>query len=98
MVILEAMSAAKPVLAFDVGSVAEALRNGVNGYLVEAGDYDAFIRHMRRLKESREELVALGRNGRALLDAEFGMDRYMREIEELYRGLVRDAGTEGPPC
>jgi glycosyltransferase involved in cell wall biosynthesis len=98
MVVLEAMSAGKPVLAFDVGSVSEALRHGVNGYLVKAGDYDAFIVHMRKLKESREELVTLGKNGRALLESEFGMDRYMRKIEELYRGLCRDEAPERPPC
>jgi glycosyltransferase involved in cell wall biosynthesis len=97
MVILEAMSMGKPVLAFDVGSVAEALRNGVNGYLVEAGDYDAFIRHMRRLKDSKEELVTLGKNGRALLVSEFGMERYMGKIEELYRSLYRNEDREGPP-
>jgi glycosyltransferase involved in cell wall biosynthesis len=97
MVILEAMSAGKPVLAFDVGSVAEALRNGVNGYLVEAGDYDAFIRHMRKLKESGDELATLGENGRALLAGEFGMAGYMGKIEDLYRSLCRDENLEGPP-
>jgi glycosyltransferase involved in cell wall biosynthesis len=98
MVILEAMSEAKPVLAFDVGSVCEALRSGVNGYLVEAGDYDAFIQQMRRLKDSREELVKLGNNGRALLASEFGIDKYMGKIEELYRSLYRDEDLERPPC
>ncbi|MCX5752236.1 MAG: glycosyltransferase family 4 protein [Candidatus Krumholzibacteria bacterium] len=98
MVILEAMSAGKPVLAFDVGSVGEALRDDINGYLVEAGDYDAFIRHMRRLKDGGEELVTLGKNGRALLESEFGMDRYMEKIEDLYRSLYRDETRERPPC
>ena len=97
MVILEAMSAAKPVLAFDVGSVAEAVRDGVNGRLVEAGDYDAFIRQMRRLKDGGDELVKWGMNGRALLMSEFGIDTYMRKIEELYRSLSRNEDREGPP-
>jgi glycosyltransferase involved in cell wall biosynthesis len=95
LVILEAMSVAKPVIAFDVGSVSEALRDGVNGRLVPAGDYGAFIRRMREMKASGGELAEMGRRGRALLASEFGIDRYMREIEELYRSL---RAGEGRSC
>ncbi len=92
MVILEAMSVAKPVLAFDVGSVAEALRDGVNGRLVPAGDYGAFIRAMREMRVSGGETAEMGKRGRELLASEFGIDRYMRDIEEIYRSLL--VGTE----
>lgn len=95
MVILEAMSVGIPVLAFDVGSVSEALRDGVNGRLVNAGDYGAFIRRMGEMKASGGELAAMGARGRALLASEFGIERYMREIEEIYRNL---RGGEGRPC
>jgi glycosyltransferase involved in cell wall biosynthesis len=95
MVILEAMSIAKPVLAFDVGSVSEALRDGVNGRLVKAGDYGAFIRRMREMKASGADLAEMGARGRALLASEFGIDRYMREIEDLYRSL---RGAEERSC
>jgi|WetSurMetagenome_2_1015567.scaffolds.fasta_scaffold62364_1 glycosyltransferase involved in cell wall biosynthesis len=98
MVVLEAMSASKSVLAFDVGSVGEAVRDGVTGYLVEAGDYDAFIRRMRKMKNERGELARLGKNGRALLESEFGIEGYMKKIEDLYRALCRDERREGPPC
>jgi glycosyltransferase involved in cell wall biosynthesis len=97
MVVLEAMSAAKPVLAFDVGSVSEAVRDGVNGWLVEAGDYDAFIRRMRELRDGGEDLRRLGDNGRALLASEFGIENYIRKIEQLYRSLARDENREVRP-
>jgi glycosyltransferase involved in cell wall biosynthesis len=98
MVVLEAMSAAKPVLAFDVGSVSEALRDGVNGRLVTAGDYDAFLGQMRWMKDHRKELAAWGQNGGALLAAEFGIDAHMEKIEELYRNLSRGGKSERPSC
>ncbi len=97
MVVLEAMSAAKPVLAFDVGSVSEAVRDGVSGCLVEAGDYEAFIRRMRMLKNGGEDLGKLGKNGRALLESEFGIAKYMGKIEALYRSLARNETLEGQP-
>jgi DNA-binding MarR family transcriptional regulator len=52
---------------------------------------------MRGLRDGREDLVRLGDNGRALLASEFGIENYMRKIEELYRSLARDENREGPP-
>ena len=97
MVVLEAMSVGKPVLAFDVGSVAEAVRDGVTGYLVKPGDYDAFFRRMREMKNGGEKTVELGNNGKAMLESAFGIERYMENIEELYRSLRRDEDGEGRP-
>lgn len=42
-VILEAFSRMTPVVAFSVGGVGEALGNGERGWLVPAGDRDAFV-------------------------------------------------------
>jgi glycosyltransferase involved in cell wall biosynthesis len=97
MAVLEAMAAEKPVLAFGVGSVGEAVRDGVNGYLVAPGDYDAFLGRMREMKIGRDTLAAMGRSGRALLEAEFGIERYVARIEAIYRSLVRGARGEGTP-
>jgi len=43
-VCLEAMSAGVPSVAYDVGGVAEVVRNGVTGYTVEVGNSAALVR------------------------------------------------------
>ncbi|MCX7748856.1 MAG: glycosyltransferase family 4 protein [Clostridia bacterium] len=92
MVILEAMAAGRPVLSFNVGSIAEVVRDGVNGYLIEPQDYPAFFRKMRELKTKKEELHRLGENGRDIAVSEFSMKGYMEKIEKLYFEAVSLGG------
>ena len=40
IVLLEAQASAKPVVAFDIGGVNEAVRNGETGLLVKRGNTD----------------------------------------------------------
>jgi glycosyltransferase involved in cell wall biosynthesis len=73
--ILEAMVAAKPVVATDAGSTRELVTEGETGLVVPPGDPERIARGWLRLlgdPESREALGAAGRR-RALL--EFGLDR-----------------------
>lgn len=45
---VEALAAGTPVVATDVGGVAEVVRDGENGLLVPAGDGPAFAAAVRR--------------------------------------------------
>jgi glycosyltransferase involved in cell wall biosynthesis len=47
--VVEALAAGTPVLATDVGGVAEVVRDGVNGLLVPPGDRAALVAAIRRL-------------------------------------------------
>lgn len=51
LVILEAMSFGLPVVAYSVGGIADIIDDGRNGYLVDVGDKDAFLRAVSRLVE-----------------------------------------------
>jgi glycosyltransferase involved in cell wall biosynthesis len=49
LVVPEAMLAGTPIVASDVGSVSEAVENGVTGLLVPAGDPEALAAALRRV-------------------------------------------------
>jgi glycosyltransferase involved in cell wall biosynthesis len=49
--VLEAMSAGKPVIASDIGSLTEIVEEGVNGYLVEPGNVGSLASAMERLSD-----------------------------------------------
>jgi len=50
-VILHSYSYLKPVVAFDVGSLNEYIKDGVNGFLVEHGNIENFTEKMYKIKE-----------------------------------------------
>ena len=61
VVIMEAMALGRPVISTYVAGIPELVRNGVEGWLVPAGDVDALADAMRRcLESSREDLTRFG--------------------------------------
>lgn len=64
-VVLEAMASGIPVVGANAGGIPDLIQEGENGYLVEPGDTDAFSDRIRRISDSAERRVKMGRNGRA---------------------------------
>lgn len=67
LVVLEALSLGVPVVASDVGGVAEVIRHGRTGFVVPPGDVAALSAHMRALGERpklrRRMAAAAARDG-----------------------------------
>ena len=62
--VLEAMACQRPVLSTQVGSVAESVRHGENGYLTPPNDADRMAQRLIRLFRSPAKIQRLGRNAR----------------------------------
>ena len=82
--ILEAMAAGLPVVATDVGGVAEAVENGETGCLVPAADPEALARALERLVSDADLRRRLGAAGRARALRLFDVPRYRAAYVELY--------------
>jgi len=54
-VVTDAYKYARPVVAFDVGAIPEQVVDGISGYLVPAGDNDAFSACLRKAVQMPEE-------------------------------------------
>ena len=52
---VEAAACGLPALAFDVGGVSQAVREGVSGYLIADGDINAYADKMREMLEAKHE-------------------------------------------
>ncbi|MBB5212302.1 glycosyltransferase family 4 protein [Microbulbifer hydrolyticus] len=61
--VLEAMAAAKPVVAYDWGALSELVEDGKTGYLVPFGDVDAAVDRVLDLSQSGELRQAMGSAG-----------------------------------
>jgi glycosyltransferase involved in cell wall biosynthesis len=88
LALLEALLAGRAVAAADVGSVAEAVRDGETGLLVPADDADALTLALRRLLDDDALRRRLGATGRTHVLGRFTADGMARAFRELYDDLL----------
>lgn len=82
--LLEAMAAARPVVATRVGGVPELVDDGENGFLIEPGDTQGFAAAVCRLLREPELARRMGRRGRERARRRHGCSAAARQLERLY--------------
>lgn len=88
LVMIEAMAAGTPVVAFNHGSVPEILRDGVTGYIVESVD---------EAVEAVQNIEKLSRQTcRREFEQCFAADRMARDYVKLYQSILRQRRAEFP--
>jgi glycosyltransferase involved in cell wall biosynthesis len=85
VVLLEAMSYGKPVVASRIGGITDIVDNG-NGILVESADPDALAQAILKLARHRRLRKTLGRQARKTVDEKFNWDTIVRKLIAVYRG------------
>jgi glycosyltransferase involved in cell wall biosynthesis len=92
MALLEAMAAARPVVASRVGGIPEAVDDGVTGRLVPPGDPVALADAVGALLRDPDAADALGRAGRRRAEAEFSVERMVERYRALYDAVAGGRG------
>jgi glycosyltransferase involved in cell wall biosynthesis len=95
--IIEALAAGRPVVATDVGGVADVVRDGVDGLLVPAGDADAMAERLARIAADPELGAALGASGRQRVLARYAVERLVDDVDRLYRALLSASTSPSTP-
>jgi L-malate glycosyltransferase len=86
--IVEAMAAAKPVVATDVGGVAEMIMTGVNGTVCPSGDDEEIARALVRIVLDRELRDRYGDASRELASARWSSRAVALATYEAYREIL----------
>jgi glycosyltransferase involved in cell wall biosynthesis len=84
MAILEAMAAGLPIVGSAVGGVPTAVREGVNGFLVEPEDAASLAGALERLLNDPNLRRRMGEAGRKRYEASFTARQMTRRYEKLY--------------
>lgn len=87
--ILEAMASSLPNIVTRVGGNAEAVRDGVNGIVVEAKDINAIAEAMIELTKERLLRVKMGKAGLKIISDKFSLEKCVASYEQNYRKLCR---------
>ena len=85
---LEAMAAARPVVARRVGALPETVVDGETGVLLEDERAESVAAALGRLLTDRGGASAMGRAGRRRAEGEFSAERAVAIVEAAYRTIV----------
>jgi glycosyltransferase involved in cell wall biosynthesis len=91
--LVEAMAAARPVVAATGGAACELVDDGVTGLLVPPDDAPALARAIDALVRDPQRRRVLGEAGRARAQARYGVGRAVDQLLDVYaRALTRPVG------
>jgi glycosyltransferase involved in cell wall biosynthesis len=94
--LIEAMASGKPMIATDVGGVAELIVEGVTGYLTPEHDPETLAERLFRLLDDPSLARSMGEAGRKFAFERFEKRRMVRDMVEFYDDLLRRKGLTPP--
>ena len=87
IVIIEAMSFGKPVVASNVGGVSELVRNGVNGYALE-NNANVFAEKIGHILENQQVYDKMSQSSTELYDSYFTVDKMAAGYKKVYNEVI----------
>ncbi len=87
--ILESYALARPVIATDIGSRRELVRQGETGFLYRCGDIGQLTSSIRMLSETSGLAERMGRVGRELVIREHAPEAHYQKMCQFYADLTR---------
>jgi glycosyltransferase involved in cell wall biosynthesis len=85
-VLVEAMAASKPVIAFNVSSNPEIVSDGHTGFLVEKGNISELAQRTEELMKNETKRRTFGVNARKRVEEKFAIQGVMAEVITLIEG------------
>lgn len=89
-VVVQALAAGVPVVAFDVDATGEVVLDGETGFLVEPGDVAGLADRVERLLRDEGLRRRMGEAGRALVDPEFREEIMVERLYAMYERLLQE--------
>lgn len=87
--VIEALAAERPAVATRVGGIPDVIREGVDGFLVDAGDADNLAEKLALLARDPARRAEMGAVGRAHVLERYAVERLVDDVDLLYRSLLR---------
>ncbi|MGR5450245.1 glycosyltransferase family 4 protein [Vibrio sp. PNB22_2_2] len=88
MGVLEAMSASIPVVASTAGGIPDAIKDGVDGLLIEAGDVEMLATHLKTMISDRALNTAYSARAKKKFINNFSKQAVFPELNKIYTELM----------
>ena len=96
VVAIESLAAGTPVVATEVGGVADVVEHGTDGFLTGVGDIEAIASALERLARDPELRATMARAGRERTIPRYRVERLVDDVDGLYRELLAEQGLPLP--
>ena len=87
LAMVEAMFAARPVIATRVGSMPEAVIDGITGWLIEKNDVNGLAKALKRSRDDVDLRLQMGQQARQMALANFTVEAMTKQYEQLWEKL-----------
>ena len=88
--LVEAFGCGLPVIASRIGALAELVTEGVTGLLFEPGDAIDLSKKLLWAQQHPDQMAEMGRNARALYEAEFTAERNYQQLMVIYEDAIAE--------
>jgi glycosyltransferase involved in cell wall biosynthesis len=85
---LEAMASGLPVVTTNAGGMPEAVRDGIDGYVVPVRDINAMADRLKKLLTDSAQRERMGLSARSRAEAEFSLSRQAEVFEQMYQTVI----------
>jgi glycosyltransferase involved in cell wall biosynthesis len=85
LIALESYAAGKPIVATEIGGLAENMKPGETGIPVSAGDVKGLAEVLAGLYSEPARCESMGRAGRAWVESEFSPERHYERLMGIYK-------------
>jgi glycosyltransferase involved in cell wall biosynthesis len=90
LVVLEAFAHGKPVVAAQIGGLAELIDEGQTGLYTSAGDAAGLAERIAALWDNEALTEEMGRNARRIAEEQYSPELHYRRLMEAYARVVKD--------
>ena len=89
MSVIEAMSYGKPVIGSKIGGIPEQIRDGIDGYLFEAGNAQALANTLDLLVKEPNKTIDMGNSARERFLSKYTLTKHKHDLLNLYQELLK---------
>jgi len=88
LVVLQAYSYGKPVVASDIGGLSDMIIHNSTGLLFKAKDKLELIKNIDYLYKNKDMISGMGRNARSIVEKKYNPENYYRKTNNLFSSLI----------
>ncbi|MBI4143257.1 glycosyltransferase, partial [Candidatus Woesearchaeota archaeon] len=90
LAVTEGMACGKPIIGTNVPGIAHQVKDGINGFLIEVGDFEKTADRILELLRNEKLRERMGKESLRIAKTKFGMSIGIDKHYQIYRSLVKE--------